>query len=85
MPFAKSVVSKVKEYGEVVLVPMGEPSAYRSTSVTPTSSVASALTETEPEMVEPSVGEVMDVVGGVVSVAARATVEGEIKSVTVTA
>ena len=62
-------MSKVKEYGEVVsvLAPLKMPSTLRSTSEMDTLSVAVAVTVVVPEMVEPSVGEVMAVVGGVVS------------------
>lgn len=56
------------EYGEVVSsVPRLAPSSLNCTPTTPTLSEAVAARETEPLMVEPVVGEVIEIVGVVVS------------------
>src|SRR5262249_858260 len=51
----------------VVTLSANPPSTYSSNLTTPTLSEAAAVTVTVPETVEPLIGELTDVVGGVVS------------------
>src|SRR5947199_384278 len=68
LPFVVVVESQVLEYGEVVSsAPRFAPSSLNCTPATPTLSLAVALTATEPTIVAPPAGAVMETVGGVVS------------------
>jgi hypothetical protein len=66
-PFATVVVFHENEYGDDVSVEWSEPSTKSSTRLTPTLSLALAETVTVPLTVAPLAGDVIDVVGGVVS------------------
>jgi hypothetical protein len=66
-PFDTVVVFHANEYGAVVSVPATAPSTSSSTRLTPTSSLALADTVVVPLTVAPFPGEVIEVLGGVVS------------------
>jgi hypothetical protein len=68
VPFATVVVSQLIAYGAVVsAAPRFAPFSLNCTAVTPTLSLAVALTVTVPDTVAPLAGAVTDTVGGVVS------------------
>jgi hypothetical protein len=67
VPFVRLTVFKENVYGADVSCAVSAPSTRSCTCVTPTLSEALAVTDAVPERVEPFVGLVMLVVGGVVS------------------
>src|SRR5687768_17500830 len=68
--FDDNVVFQLQAYGEVVSVDCNTPSRRNSTFVTPTLSLAFAVTFVVPLTVAPFAGAVIDAVGAVVSPAA---------------
>jgi hypothetical protein len=66
-PFAISVVFHEYDIGPLVALRASAPSIYNSILTTPTLSDAEAVTVTVPETVAPEAGELIEVVGGVVS------------------
>ena len=66
-PFDAVVVFQLHAYGELASVATTAPSSRNSTLVTPTSSVADAVTLAVPDTVAPFAGVVIDVAGAVVS------------------
>src|SRR5918996_4267436 len=73
-PLLAAVVFQATSYGAVLSVPSGCPSTKNSTAVTPTLSVALALTMTVPDTSAPLAGSVIATLGGVVSDAVLDTV-----------
>ena len=73
-PLATVVESQLNWYGAVVLVPTSVVLARNSTRVTPTLSAVLAVTATTPDTVLPAAGEVIETVGGVVSLGVLRTV-----------
>src|SRR5690349_6663292 len=69
-PFDAVVVSQLHAYGEVVSVDLSTPSSQNSTCVTPTLSVAVAVTLVVPLTVATFAGAVIETDGAVVSPAA---------------
>ena len=69
VPSGDSVVSQLNPNGALVSVAYSEPFTHSSTRATLVLSLTDTLTGTTPETLLPPVGEVMESVGGVLSVA----------------